>query len=67
MTGAGDDGVFRSKELEAALSKNFDASALEGVSVPSSALMSDMHASAEYRAHLITVMAKRAVTQANAG
>ncbi len=67
VTGAGDDGVFRSKELEAALSKNFDASALEGVSVPSSALMSDMHASAEYRAHLITVMAKRAVTQANAG
>jgi carbon-monoxide dehydrogenase medium subunit len=66
VTGAGDDGVFRSKELEAALSKNFDASALEGVSVPAKNLMSDMHATAEYRAHLITVMAKRAVTQANA-
>ena len=66
VTGAGDDGVFRSKELEAALAKAFDASALDGVSVPAKALMSDMHASAEYRAHLIAVMAKRAVNQANA-
>jgi carbon-monoxide dehydrogenase medium subunit len=66
VTGAGDDGVFRSKELEAALSKNFEASALEGVSVPAKNLMSDMHASADYRAHLIAVMAKRAVNQANA-
>lgn len=65
VTGAGDDGVFRSKELEAALAKNFDPSAIEGVSVPAGSLMSDMHASAEYRAHLITVMAKRAVRQAN--
>lgn len=66
VTGAGDDGVFRSKPVEAALSKSFDASALEGVSVPSGDLMSDIHASAEYRANLIVVMAKRATAAANA-
>ncbi|MEO3386400.1 xanthine dehydrogenase family protein subunit M [Mesorhizobium sp. CAU 1741] len=65
VTGAGDDGVFRSKPLEAALSKKFDPSALEGVTVPSSSLMSDIHASAEYRANLVVVMAKRAVAAAN--
>jgi carbon-monoxide dehydrogenase medium subunit len=66
VTGAGDDGVFRSKEIEAALSKSFEAAALEGVTVPDGDLMSDMHASAEYRASLIVAMAKRAVTAANA-
>jgi carbon-monoxide dehydrogenase medium subunit len=66
VTGAGDDGVFRSKEIEAALSKSFDAAALEGVSVPAKNLMSDIHASADYRANLVAVMAKRAVAAANA-
>lgn len=66
VTGAGDDGVFRSKEVEAALAKKFEAAALEGVSVPSKDLMGDMHASPEYRANLVVVMAKRAVAQANA-
>lgn len=65
VTGAGDDGVFRSKEIEAMLSKSFEASALEGVKVPSGSLMEDMHASADYRAALIVAMAKRAVAQAN--
>lgn len=65
VTGAGEDGVFRSKEIEAALSKKFDASALEGVSVSAGTLMSDIHANAEYRANLVVVMAKRAVTSAN--
>jgi carbon-monoxide dehydrogenase medium subunit len=65
VTGAGDDGVFRSREIEAALSKKFDPSALEGVKVPSKDLMSDIHASAEYRANLVVVMAKRAVAAAN--
>jgi carbon-monoxide dehydrogenase medium subunit len=64
VTGAGDDGVFRATALEQALSSNFSASALDGVSVSDSGLMSDIHASAEYRAHLITVMAKRAVAAA---
>ncbi len=66
VTGAGDDGVFRSKEIEAALAKNFAASALDGVKVPAKNLMTDLHASAEYRANLIAVMAKRAVAAANA-
>ena len=66
VTGAGEDGVFRSKPIEAALAKKFEAAVLEGVSVPSAELMSDLHASAEYRANLVVVMAKRAVTAANA-
>ncbi|MBO6717983.1 MAG: xanthine dehydrogenase family protein subunit M [Rhizobiaceae bacterium] len=65
VTGAGDDGVFRSKEVEAALSKKFDASALDGVKVSAKNLMTDIHATAEYRANLIVVMAKRAVAAAN--
>ena len=63
VTGAG-AGVFRVPEMEAALSKKFAASALDGVAVKAKGLNSDMHASAEYRAHLITVMAKRAVEAA---
>ncbi|TIW76817.1 MAG: carbon monoxide dehydrogenase, partial [Mesorhizobium sp.] len=66
VTGAGEDGVFRSKEVEAALAKSFDAAALDDLKVPAKGLMSDLHASAEYRANLIAVMAKRAVAAANA-
>ena len=65
ITGAGDDGVFRAKPIEAALAKKFDASALDGIKVPASGMMSDIHASADYRAHLVVVMAKRAVAAAN--
>lgn len=65
VTGAGDDGVFRSKEVEAALSKKFEADALNGVKVASGSLMTDMHAGADYRANLIVVMARRATAQAN--
>ncbi len=64
VTGAGDDGVFRSKEIEAALAKGLDPKALDGISIPSDGLMGDIHASPEYRANLIAVMAKRAVAQA---
>jgi carbon-monoxide dehydrogenase medium subunit len=64
VTGAGDDGVFRAREFEAALSRKFEASALEGIKVLPKNLMSDIHASAEYRANLVAVMAKRAVTKA---
>ena len=63
VTGAG-AGVFRVPAMEAALSKDFSAGALNGISVPAKDLNSDLHASAEYRAHLITVMAKRAVDKA---
>lgn len=64
VTGAGDDGVFRSAELEAALAAEFSASALEAVAVPADDLMTDIHASAEYRAGLVVAMAKRAVAMA---
>jgi carbon-monoxide dehydrogenase medium subunit len=66
VTGAGEEGVFRPGEIEVALSNRFDPSALEGLTVPADGLMSDIHASAEYRANLIVVMAKRAVAAANA-
>jgi aerobic carbon-monoxide dehydrogenase medium subunit len=66
VTGAGDNGVFRPKEIEAVLAKKFDAAALDGVKVASANLMTDMHASADYRANLVLVMAKRAVAAANA-
>ena len=61
MTGAGANGVFRASAFEAALNANFSAAALDGVSVPASGLNSDLHADADYRAHLIGVMARRAV------
>jgi len=66
VTGAGDEGVFRAKGMETALGKSFEAAALDGLAIPAGSLMSDMHASAEYRSSLITVMAKRAVAKANA-
>jgi len=65
VTGAGEDGVFRATAIEDALSRSFDAPALEGITMPADGLMSDIHASAEYRANLIVVMAKRAVQAAN--
>jgi carbon-monoxide dehydrogenase medium subunit len=64
VTGAGENGVFRASAMEAALNANFSPSALDGVSVPASGLNSDLHADADYRAHLIGVMAKRAVAAA---
>ncbi len=64
VTGAGEDGVFRHGGLEAALGGDFSAGAVDGVSVSADGLMSDIHASAAYRANLIKVMAKRAVAAA---
>ncbi|MFJ7352963.1 FAD binding domain-containing protein [Phyllobacterium sp. NPDC097923] len=63
VTGAGENGVFRAQALEAALAKSFSAAALDGVVVSADGLMSDMHASADYRANLVKVMAKRAVAE----
>ncbi len=64
VTGAGQNGVFRLSAFETALNANFSASALDGVSAPADGLNSDIHADADYRAHLIGVMAKRAVAAA---
>ncbi len=54
--------VFRCKPLEEALSSNFSPTSVDKTSIPSKGLNSDIHASAEYRAHLIKVMAKKAVS-----
>jgi carbon-monoxide dehydrogenase medium subunit len=61
VTGAGQSGVFRVPAMEAALKSSFAAKALDGIKVDPSDLNSDIHADADYRAHLITVMAKRAI------
>jgi carbon-monoxide dehydrogenase medium subunit len=57
--------VFRATEIEDALAKDFRAPALEGITVEATELNSDMHASADYRAHLVVAMARRAVTAAS--
>ena len=62
-TGAGPC-VFRIPDMEKALGKSFSSDAVKGIKVPTTNLNTDMHASAEYRSHLITVMAQRAVVQA---
>jgi carbon-monoxide dehydrogenase medium subunit len=64
VSGAGQSGVFRVAEMEKALKSNFAPSAVSGIKVPSSGLMTDMHGGAEYRAALITAMAERAVQAA---
>jgi carbon-monoxide dehydrogenase medium subunit len=64
VTGAGSDGVFRWKAAEEKLAQKFDKSALEGLSIDPNTLNGDIHGSREYRAHLIGVMAKRAVAAA---
>tara|TARA_Y100000590_G_scaffold199729_1_gene226850 strand:+ start:22 stop:807 length:786 start_codon:yes stop_codon:yes gene_type:complete len=61
VTGAGSC-VFRCKEIEEALSSNFSPAAIDSASISSKGLNSDIHASAEYRAHIIKVMAKKAVS-----
>jgi len=66
VTGAGPS-VFRVTEMEQALAAKFAADAVAKIKVAAAGLNSDMHASAEYRAHLVTVMAKRAVEQAISG
>lgn len=64
VTGASEDGVFRWTEAEEALSGNFSATALDGLTVSADGLMSDIHGSSAYRAHLIGVLTKRAVAAA---
>jgi len=63
VTGAGPS-VFHQKEMEAALTKSFTPDAVANIKVPAAGLNGDIHASPEYRAHLVTVMAKRAVAAA---
>jgi len=64
VTGAGGNGVFRVPAFEEALKKRFSPKSLEGLTIPADGLNSDIHGSAEYRAHLVGVIAKRAVAAA---
>ena len=59
--------VYRCTEIETALAASFTPAAARGVQVSADELSADLHASAEYRAHLIPVMAARAVAQATGG
>ncbi len=61
VTGAGQDGVFRWSQAEAALAADFSAGALADLSVEENGMLSDIHGSAAYRANLVAVMARRAV------
>jgi len=63
VTGAAPS-VFRSKPLEDALAKSFTADAAKAVKIDAKGLNADLHGSPEYRAHLIAVLASRAVTAA---
>ena len=63
VTGAG-NGVFRHQAMEAALASNFSPDALAAVPTDASQASSDLHGSSAYRAHLVGVMAQRAVAQA---
>ncbi|MEM9778975.1 MAG: FAD binding domain-containing protein, partial [Pseudomonadota bacterium] len=61
VTGASEDGVFRWSEAEQALSANYSADALDGLSVAADGMIGDIHGTPDYRAHLVGVLTKRAV------
>ena len=63
VTGAGPR-AFRVNRMEKVLAKDFTPKAIEKIVLPAEGLNSDIHAGADYRAHLVTVMAQRAVETA---
>jgi aerobic carbon-monoxide dehydrogenase medium subunit len=65
VTGASNNGVFRWTEAEKALSSNFSASAVDGLTVSSTDLIGDLHGTPAYRANLVKVLTKRAVAAAH--
>ena len=64
VTGASNNGVFRWSDAEAALSADFSAGALAGLTVDDSEMIADLHGSAAYRANLVKVLTGRAVAAA---
>lgn len=64
VTGAGSSGVFRASGMEQALNANWSSGALDGQNVDAASMLGDLHGSNSYRAHLVGVMAKRAVNAA---
>jgi aerobic carbon-monoxide dehydrogenase medium subunit len=64
VTGAGKDGAFRHSAMEAALGKGWSSQSLSSVTTDAGRMMSDIHADAAYRAHLVGVMGRRAVADA---
>ncbi|GAB1480709.1 FAD binding domain-containing protein [Paracoccaceae bacterium] len=64
VTGASNNGVFRWSDAEAALSADFSAGAIAGLSVDESEMISDLHGSSAYRANLVKVLTGRAVASA---
>ncbi|MFO7770377.1 MAG: xanthine dehydrogenase family protein subunit M [Roseovarius gahaiensis] len=64
ITGASEEGVFRWSEAEAALGANFSPDAIQDLTLPGDGMISDLHGSGDYRANLVAVMTKRAVTAA---
>jgi aerobic carbon-monoxide dehydrogenase medium subunit len=64
VTGASNNGVFRHIAMEAVLGKDWSAAALNGITTDANQMVSDIHGDAAYRAHLVGVMARRAVAAA---
>ncbi|MEP2029906.1 MAG: FAD binding domain-containing protein [Paracoccaceae bacterium] len=64
VTGASENGVFRWTEAEAALNKEFRTDALMGLNINHLNMIGDLHGSKEYRAHLVSVLTKRAILAA---
>ncbi len=64
VTGAGSGGVFRAEAIEQALTRSWDPAVVDTVTIAPEGMLSDIHGSADYRAHLVKVMAKRAVAAA---
>lgn len=65
VTGASEGGVFRWSEAEDALSRHFHKDAIKDLSVPADDMISDLHGTADYRAHLVNIMCMRACDAAS--
>ena len=67
VTGAGENGVFRWKEMEDALMSNWSSSTAESIKLSPDGVMSDIHGNSDYRANLVNIMALRAVENLSNG